>query len=70
MPLMLQGHPLPCGEGQIVCDPLEEQGAHPQRCFLSKGHTPARLTEMHCDKFWGEFFLYHGCLVELKEVFA
>lgn len=71
LPLLLQGHPLPCGEGQIVCDRLEELSSH-SALFSVKGTHPAivRLTEMHCVKFWGEFFLYSGCPIELKEVFA
>lgn len=63
--------PVPWGQGQRVCDGLEELSSG-SALFSVKGTHPAivRLTEMHYVKFRGEFFSYRGCLIELKEIFA
>lgn len=53
------------------CDRLEELSSR-SALFSVKGTHPAivRLTEMHCVQFWGEFFSYRRCLIELKETFV
>lgn len=65
------GAPSAMWRGAAICDGLEELSSC-SALFSVKGTHPAiaRLTEMHCVKFWGEFFSYRGCLIEFKEVFA